>query len=108
MGGRRLDSVVSTGCCFSNERPVKRLKTNQPSNNAPTANSASPGPRSQRRFCIKPVCKNSAERAYQVPCSTDAHVCIKPIGNKENKTIAASPRLIDQKAAFNGHSFQTR
>ena len=43
------------------------------------------------------ACRNSAERAYHIPCSTLAQVCMSPTGSTLIKTISANPMLIDQK-----------
>ena len=34
---------------------------------------------------------NSLLRAYQYPCSTDAHVCINPTGSRLSTHIASKP-----------------
>ena len=48
---------------------------------------------------------NSAERAYQVPYSTDAQACIRPMGSRLSSTIGARPMLIAQKANASGPFF---
>jgi hypothetical protein len=58
------------------------------------------------QFIHKPLCMNSAERAYQVPYSSDAHACSSPTGSTLNSTIRASPQLMDQNAINKGLSFQ--
>ena len=62
--------------------------TNQPSTSAPKAKSVSPNIRIQRRRVSMGVCRNSAERAYQVPYSTEAQACISPMGSMLSRTIA--------------------
>ena len=52
----------------------------------PTANALSPNARIHRSVVMTSVCMNSADRAYHVPCSTDAHVCKSPIGNMLSTT----------------------
>jgi hypothetical protein len=70
------------------DRPVKRFNTNQPSTIALAAKVVSPNIRIHRSLSINPVCRNSADRAYHVPYSTEAHVCIKPIGSKLISTMS--------------------
>jgi hypothetical protein len=69
----------------------------------PTAKIVSQTMRSQRSVSISPVWRNSAERAYYIPYSTEAHVCINPMGSS---TISSSPTSMPQKEYFIGHSFQ--
>src|SRR5262245_32080582 len=87
------------------ERLMNRLNTNQPSKIAPSANVESPIIRIQRNLSIKPVCKNSDDRAYHVPYSTDAQVCIRPIGSRLINTIRARPMLIAQNELAIGQVF---
>ncbi len=69
-------------------------KANHPSTRAPKAKSESPNMRIQRRRVRRGVCRNSADRAYQVPYSTEAHACMSPTGNMLSTTIAARPTLM--------------
>ena len=50
-------------------------------------------------------CMNSADRAYQVPCSIDAHACSSPTGSMLRRTMKTKPELIDQNAIESGRSF---
>ena len=62
----------------------------------------SPGTRIQRSVCMVPDCMNSAERAYQVPCSIDAHAWSSPTGSMLRMTMKIRPKFRDQKESFNG------
>ncbi len=85
-------------CPGASDQPVLSPSTNQPRAKIPTAKTESPTIRSQRKVSIVGVCINSADRAYHVPCSTLAQVCINPTGSRLMSTIRASPTLIDQNA----------
>ncbi len=87
---------------------MTRPRTNHPNTSAPKAKSESPNIRIQRRRVSRGVCRNSADRAYHVPNSTDAQACISPTGSILNSTMAARPRLIDQNAMASGRSFHCR
>jgi hypothetical protein len=51
------------------------------------------------------VCRNSGLRAYQYGCSTEAHVCIRPSGNRLRTHIAINPPFNDQKENSGRPSF---
>ena len=65
----------------------------------------SPNIRIHRSLVSIGVWRNSDDRAYQVPTSTDAQACARPIGNVLSRTMAASPMLMDQNAMARGRSF---
>src|SRR6185437_11273755 len=90
------------------ECPVKRPSTNHANRAAPMANRMSPGTLIQRKVCMEPDCMNSEDRAYQVPCSMEAHACNKPTGSMLRMTMKIKPKLRDQKESFNGVSFHLR
>ena len=48
---------------------------------------------------MRSVCMNSLLRAYQYPCSTDAHVCINPAGSRLSTHIASKPPFNAQNAS---------
>ena len=50
-------------------------------------------------------CMNSAERAYQVPRSIDAHACNSPTGNMLRMTMKINPKFRHQKGELSGVSF---
>ncbi len=109
---RASDVTCPAGAASSpaglNEWPVSNPSLNQPIASTPTANSVSPGTRSQRNVCIVGVCRNSALRAYHVPSFTAAHVCIKPTGSRLIVTISSSPTLMHQKLTFSAPVFHSR
>ena len=51
---------------------------------------------------MEPDCMNSEERAYQVPCSIDAHACSNPTGSMLRMTMKIKPKFRDQKESFSG------
>ena len=50
---------------------------------------------------------NSALRAYQYPCSTEAHVCIRPTGSKLRRHMAIKPPLSAQNENRSRPSFHS-
>src|SRR5579883_2966736 len=79
---------------------------NEPAqHSAPRAKMLSPTIRSQRSWFMPLEWRNSDERAYQVPYSTDAHACIRPMGKMLIRTISASPMLMAQNAKARGAFF---
>ncbi len=80
------------------DQPVESPTTNQPKRIMPMAKAVSPMERDQRMTSRAGVCRNSADRAYHMPCSTLAQVCARPTGRRLIKTMRARPILIDQKA----------
>ena len=51
---------------------------------------------------------NSLLRAYQYPCSTDAHVCINPTGSRLSTHIASKPPFNAQNDTRSQPSFHAR
>ena len=73
---------------------------NQPNATIPIAKRLSPITRIHRRLSIRPVCKNSAERAYQVPYSTAALVeelSLHEVDQRLARFLASEARLRGQR-----------
>ena len=87
--------------------PASGARTS-PADGPTTGDSTSPGTRIQRRVCMVPVCRNSAERAYQVPRSIDAQACMMPMGNMLSTTMNTRPALMSQNEVFRMPSFHGR
>jgi hypothetical protein len=92
---------------FLLKKLTDNLAMKQTSTITPTAKIVSPNARVHLRVSIIGVCKNSELLAYQYLYLTEAHVCIKPTGNKLKVTIANRPKLIDQKEYLKGFSLHT-
>ena len=105
LTGERLRAAQSTSPAAGRswriapeDQPVDSPITNQPKAMIPTAKMVSPMERSQRKTSRTGVCRNSAERAYRMPCSKLAQVWARPTGSRLISAISASPTLTDQKA----------